>query len=721
MDYRTYASPFSWRYGRAELRSLFSEEERRKLWRAVWVALAEAQAERGLVTQAEVADLRAHAGEVDIEAALAIEREIHHDLMAEIRVFAVAGEGRRRQAAPRRHLDGYRGHGRDLPPARGARPWSARTCAACSARFATRMRQYADLVCMAFTHLQPAEPTTLGYRLAVYAQDLLIDDTNLRFVFEKLTTKGLRGAVGTAASYEHLLDHSGALGRVRSVRARAVRPASARDQHANLSAQARLSVALGAGRPGRVAFEVCRRHSHSFAAPSSAKSPNRSANRKSAVRRCRSSATRSCANASIRSRGCSSATRDVAWQNAATNYLERTLDDSANRRTILPEALLCADEIVSLARKVIDGLRVDERRIAHNLRTYGPFAGTEAVMMEAVRAGGDRQDTARIDSRRRDGSVGGARARRRQSARATPRRRTKPDGAASIPAEIRRLLDPGKHVGTAPQARALAGRSHRQLLRAFPQQRSRHSLPRMQHVNKGIEIARGKTKVLVRGIRVSRINSSSRRPTPFRPATARAATRSRARDASRRRRRRAFFACSISAGLPTHYLNGGEDDDNNEMVVRRCNMIPLEVVTRGVAAGSFVKRNPGVARGALMVPRVIEFFVKDDANHDPMIAPDAIVAQGIANPQRSRRDDRTRAADFRDSLACVAQARRAAGRSEDRIRPAGRRPRTRAARDRRRDRQRFVAHLAARARRSDARQADVPQSRQTSTTLRSRA
>ena len=66
-------------------------------------------------------------------------------------------------------------------------------------------------------------------------------------------------------------------------------------------------------------------------------------------------------------------------------------------------------------------------------------------------------------------------------------------------------------------------------------------------------------------------------------------------------------------GLPTHYLNGGEDDDNNEMVVRRCNMIPLEVVTRGVAAGSFVKRNPGIPRGALLVPRVIEFFFKDDA------------------------------------------------------------------------------------------------------------
>jgi phosphoribosylaminoimidazole-succinocarboxamide synthase len=84
------------------------------------------------------------------------------------------------------------------------------------------------------------------------------------------------------------------------------------------------------------------------------------------------------------------------------------------------------------------------------------------------------------------------------------------------------------------------------------------------------------------------------------------------------------------AGLPTHYLNGGEDDDDNEMLVRRAQMIPLEVVVRGVAAGSLVKRRPNIQRGALLVPRLIEFFLKDDANHDPQIDTDAIVAHGIA-------------------------------------------------------------------------------------------
>ena len=86
-------------------------------------------------------------------------------------------------------------------------------------------------------------------------------------------------------------------------------------------------------------------------------------------------------------------------------------------------------------------------------------------------------------------------------------------------------------------------------------------------------------------------------------------------------------------GLPTHYISGGEDDDNNEMLVRRAQMVPLEVVVRGVAAGSFVKRRPAVARGTVLVPRAIEFFLKDDANHDPLVEADAIVAQNIATPQ----------------------------------------------------------------------------------------
>ena len=174
MNDTTYASPFSWRYARPALRELFSERERRKLWRAVWVALAEAQQRAGLVSQDEVDDLRAHAGEIDLEAALAIEREIGHDLMAEIRVFAAQatiGGGKLHLGATSMDIEDT------------VETFRMRLALECDRRrlddllraFATQIDLRADLLCMGYTHLQPAEPTTLGYRLAVYAQDLLID------------------------------------------------------------------------------------------------------------------------------------------------------------------------------------------------------------------------------------------------------------------------------------------------------------------------------------------------------------------------------------------------------------------------------------------------------------------------------------------------------------------------------------------------------------------
>jgi phosphoribosylaminoimidazole-succinocarboxamide synthase len=150
-------------------------------------------------------------------------------------------------------------------------------------------------------------------------------------------------------------------------------------------------------------------------------------------------------------------------------------------------------------------------------------------------------------------------------------------------------------------------------------------------MNKGIEIASGKTKVLYEAagqpdmLVVRQTDSISAGDGARRneiPGKGRLAAQTTAR----------VFRLLNLCGLPTHYLNGGEDDDDNEMLVRRCNMIPLEVVVRGVAAGSLVRRNPGLQRGSLLVPRMVEFFLKDDAQHDPLITPDQIVAQNIANP-----------------------------------------------------------------------------------------
>ncbi|MEA2666234.1 MAG: phosphoribosylaminoimidazole-succinocarboxamide synthase, partial [Candidatus Eremiobacteraeota bacterium] len=151
-------------------------------------------------------------------------------------------------------------------------------------------------------------------------------------------------------------------------------------------------------------------------------------------------------------------------------------------------------------------------------------------------------------------------------------------------------------------------------------------------MRKGHEIARGKTKALyeLEGqpdvLVVQQLDNISARDGERRDVIegkGRIAAQTTAR----------VFRLLNLCGLPTHYLNGGEDDDDNEMLVRRAQMVPIEVVVRGVAAGSLVKRRPGIARGSLLVPRMIEFFLKDDANHDPQIEPDAIVAAGIANAQ----------------------------------------------------------------------------------------
>src|ERR1700693_2543026 len=390
MDHRAYSSPFSWRYGRAELRELFSERERRRLWRSVWVALARSQERAGLVSAAEAADLEAHAGGVDIEAALKIEREIGHDLMAELRVFASQareGGGKLHLGATSMYVE-YK-----LEAIRIRRSLSlvgARLHAVLHA-FRPRIVEYAGLVCLGYTHLQPAEPTTLGYRLAAYAQDLLIDEGELRNVYQQVTAKGIRGAVGTSASFERLLSGSGRTARdqeedVLSHFDLTAREVSGQTYPRKLDYLVVCALAGIGASLSKFAADVRILSSPGFGEvfePFGAKQVGSSA---MPFKRNPVMAERIGSLARLLP-----AYANVVWQNAATNYLERTLDDSANRRTVLPESFLCADELLGLGAKIVDGLRVDERRIGQNLRAFGPFAGSEAVLLEAVKAGGDRQ------------------------------------------------------------------------------------------------------------------------------------------------------------------------------------------------------------------------------------------------------------------------------------------------------------------------------------------
>ncbi|MBV9277306.1 MAG: adenylosuccinate lyase, partial [Candidatus Eremiobacteraeota bacterium] len=435
-------------------------------WRAIWIALAEAQAEAGLVSADELDDLRAHKNDIDLDAAHEIEAEIHHDLMAEIRLFArqaPVGGGKLHLGSTSMDIE----DNVEIYRLRRALSLIGAALHQLLESFARRIREFADAVCMGFTHLQPAEPTTIGHRFAVYAQDLLVDDATMRFVFENLTAKGIRGAVGTSASYEQLLQRPGASAEQERVILEKL-GLEARDvstqtyprklDYLLVSALAGLGASLS-----KFAADVRVLSSPEFGEMQEPFAKSQVGSSAMPFKR----------NPILSERVCSLARllpnyAEVAWQNAATNLLERTLDDSANRRTILPEAMLCADELVSLSKRVVDGLTVNTRRVTENLRTYGPFAGTEAVMMEAVRSGGDRQV---LHETVRTAAMTSWSALSRGEDNPLARLLTEEQELTERldPAEIRRLLDPSKHVGTAEQ-RALAVAQKIDRLPAFPVQ-----------------------------------------------------------------------------------------------------------------------------------------------------------------------------------------------------------------------------------------------------------
>ena len=190
-NYETYQSPFTWRYGSQAMRQIWSEVYKRKLWRRLWVTLAEVQAEFGLVTADQAADLRQHMEMVDMPRALKIEAEIHHDLMAELKVFAEqcqVGGGILHLGATSTDIE----DNADVLRQRESLDLLLAELQDVLMLLAEQIDTWADLPLIAFTHLQPAEPTTLGYRLAGYAQDLLMDWKTLQAARSELRGKGFQ-------------------------------------------------------------------------------------------------------------------------------------------------------------------------------------------------------------------------------------------------------------------------------------------------------------------------------------------------------------------------------------------------------------------------------------------------------------------------------------------------------------------------------------------------
>lgn len=390
MDHEIFQSPFSWRYGSAEMRGIWSEVNKRRLWRRIWVALARAQQTAGIVTAAQADDLAARQDVIDIDRAEVIEAEIHHDLMAEVRTYAEQcpiGGGIIHLGATSADIE----DNADALRLRQSLDLVLNRLSSVLRSFARQIVVYADLPTMALTHLQPAEPTVVGYRLASYAQDLLEDYAALHLVRDSIRGKGFKGAVGTRAAYAELLagtDLSAVdfeahiMGSLDLASYPITGQTYPRKQdHRVVSALAGL-----AGSIYRFAFDLRILQSPyigEWREPFSAHQVGSSA---MPFKRNPINAEKLNSIARL-----SASLVQPAWDNAAHSLLERTLDDSANRREMLPLAFLAADELLKVTQRLIDGLHVDEGAVSANLARFGPFAALERVLMAAVKAGADRQ------------------------------------------------------------------------------------------------------------------------------------------------------------------------------------------------------------------------------------------------------------------------------------------------------------------------------------------
>ena len=387
----TYISPFSWRYASEEMRTVFSEEHKRKLLRKVWVALASAQAEAGLVREEQLSELIAHQEDIDIERASEIEAEIHHDLMAEIKTFAEqcpnAGSIIHLGATSMDILDNM-----DAMRLKQALTLIIEKTKTLLSLFVEKMESYADTPCMAFTHIQPAEPTTVGYRLAQTAQDLKEDLEGLLAIQASIRGKGMKGAVGTSASYTELLkDRSVSAMEMeqRVMENLGLEAFTAATQVYPRKQDYRVGTALSSLACTLYKFFIDFRLLQSppigeWSEPFGAKQVGSSAmpfkrnpiNSEKIDSLCRYISAQS----------------EVLWQNAASTLLERTLDDSANRRLVLPDMFLAMDEVLLTANKVVRGMQIHQSGIARNLEAYGIFAASERLLMELGRKGANRQE-----------------------------------------------------------------------------------------------------------------------------------------------------------------------------------------------------------------------------------------------------------------------------------------------------------------------------------------
>lgn len=386
-----YISPLGQRYASEEMQRIFSNDKKFRTWRRLWIALAESEKELGLaITQEQIDELKAHAEDINYDVAREREKIVRHDVMSHVYAYG--------QQCPNAkgiiHLGAtscFVGDNTDLIVMYEALELVKKKLVNVLAELKKFAMDYKDLPVLAFTHFQPAQPTTLGKRAAIWAQDLLLDYEELCFLLENKKLRGCKGTTGTQASFMELFDNDEVkvkqLDQMVAHRMGYEKSFAVSTQTYSRKVDSRILNALGSIAQSAHKFSNDIRLLQNLKEVEEPFEKGQIGSSAMAYKRnpMRSERMASLANYVIAD------TLNPAIT-AATQWFERTLDDSANKRISIPEAFLAVDGILDLYLNITDGLVVYPKVIESHLMKELPFMATEMILMDAVKAGGDRQE-----------------------------------------------------------------------------------------------------------------------------------------------------------------------------------------------------------------------------------------------------------------------------------------------------------------------------------------
>lgn len=444
----TYESPLSSRYADGEMKYLFSPDKKFRTWRRLWIALAEAEKELGLnITDEQIAEMTAHRDDVNYDVAEAREKVVRHDVMSHVYAYGVQCP----KAKPIIHLGAtscYVGDNTDIVVMTEALRLIRDRIVEVVRVLSAFAMEHRALPTLAFTHFQPAQPTTVGKRATLWIQDLLMDLEDAEYLLSGAKLLGSKGTTGTQASFLELFD--GDHEKVKKLDAviaekmgyRACFAVSGQTYSRKLDSRM-LSVLSGVAQSAAKFSNDIRllQHLKEVEEPFEKDQIGSSA---MAYKR-----------NPMRSERIASLARYVIVDSLnpcvteAAQWFERTLDDSANKRISVPEAFLAADGILNLYANVADGLVVYPKVIRQHLQRELPFMATENILMDAVKRGGDRQQ---LHERIREHSMAAARVVKEEGGENDLLGRIAADPAFGVTAEeLGRLVSPERFVGRAPE------------------------------------------------------------------------------------------------------------------------------------------------------------------------------------------------------------------------------------------------------------------------------